>query len=95
MEATKMKTPNNQEKEKPKQLQPESESESESVSLLTTNEAARYLNVHPDTLRKMVRDGHINPYRTPGGRFRFTQEMLQLYLENSTEFRFPSREIRA
>ena len=37
------------------------------AGLMTTEEAAAYLNVHPDTLRKWVRLGKIPrfPYREP------------------------------
>lgn len=34
-------------------------------------EAASYLGVHPDTLRRWERAGKIRAYRTPGGERRF------------------------
>jgi putative resolvase len=34
-------------------------------------EAAKYLGVHPDTLRRWERAGKIRAYRTPGGERRF------------------------
>jgi len=38
---------------------------------LRVAEAAQYLGVHPDTLRRWERAGKIRAYRTPGGERRF------------------------
>lgn len=38
---------------------------------LSTNEAAGYLHVHPDTLRRWVKNGNCGHFKTPGGWYRF------------------------
>lgn len=54
--------------------------------LLTAKEAAPYLGVSLYTLKKMEYAGYLKPYRTPGGHRRYSQEMLDEYLEKSTGF---------
>lgn len=39
-------------------------------------EAAAYLGVHPDTLRRWEKAGKIRVYRTPGGERRFERADL-------------------
>jgi len=51
--------------------------------LLTAKEAASYLRISLFTLRKIEQQGLIVPYRTPGGHRRYSQEMLNEYLEKS------------
>ena len=51
--------------------------------LLTAKEAASYLRISLFTLRKIEQQGLIVPYRTPGGHRRYSQEMLNEYLEES------------
>lgn len=51
--------------------------------LLTAKEAAAYLRISLFTLRKIEQQGLIVPYRTPGGHRRYSQDMLNEYLENS------------
>jgi excisionase family DNA binding protein len=48
------------------------------AGLMTSEEAAAYLNVHPDTLRKWVRLGKIPRVPLPGAGkdFRFRRESL-------------------
>lgn len=53
--------------------------------LLKAFEAAHYLGVSEWTLSKMERDGLIIPYRTPGGHRRYSEEMLDEYLEASRQ----------
>ena len=55
----------------------------ENRRLLTAKEAASYLRISLFTLRKIEQQGLIVPYRTPGGHRRYSQEMLNEYLENS------------
>jgi excisionase family DNA binding protein len=49
------------------------------AGLMTSEEAAAYLNVHPDTLRKWVRLGKIPRVPLPGAGkdFRFRRESLE------------------
>jgi len=54
--------------------------------LLNAREAAAYLGVSLYTLKKIEYAGYLRPYRTPGGHRRYSQEMLDNYLENSTRF---------
>jgi excisionase family DNA binding protein len=56
-------------------------------SLLTAKEAARYLRISLLTLSKIEKEGHIVPFRTPGGHRRYSIEMLNAYLEKSREYR--------
>jgi len=44
---------------------------------LTIGQAAKYLGVSPDTLRRWERRGKIKCYRTPGGRRLYTQYDLE------------------
>lgn len=55
----------------------------EEKRLLTAKEAAGYLRISLFTLRKIEQQGLIIPYRTPGGHRRYSQEMLNDYLEKS------------
>jgi excisionase family DNA binding protein len=55
--------------------------------LLSSSEAAAYLGVSLNTLYRMERDGHLTPYRTPGGHRRFHPQMLDSYLESSKMYR--------
>jgi len=54
--------------------------------LLTAKEAAAYLGVGLYTLKKIEHLGYFKPYRTPGGHRRYSQQMLDQYLENSRGF---------
>ncbi|NIN70049.1 MAG: helix-turn-helix domain-containing protein [Anaerolineae bacterium] len=56
--------------------------------LLTAREAAAYLGVSLYTLKKIERLGYFAPYRTPGGHRRYSHEMLDEYLRQSTEFTY-------
>lgn len=49
-------------------------------TLLSMREAARLLNKHYDTLRKMVRDNRITHVRD-GGRIKFLSQDLAAYIE--------------
>lgn len=55
----------------------------ELIPLLTADEAARFLHVSAFTLRKIEREGHLVPFRTPGGHRRYSIEMLGRYLEST------------
>jgi excisionase family DNA binding protein len=46
-------------------------------SLLTAEQAAQYLKVHPDTFRRWVRRGHFPRIPLPGSKdFRFSKAMI-------------------
>jgi excisionase family DNA binding protein len=46
-------------------------------SLLTAEQAAKYLQVHPDTLRRWVRRGHFPRTPLPGSKdFRFSKAQI-------------------
>ena len=53
--------------------------------MLTTTEAARYLSVHPNTVRRWEKQGLLPAYRlgTRGDR-RFLREDVDRFLNNST-----------
>ena len=53
------------------------------MRLLTAREAAQYLHVSLFTLGTMEKEGMLAPFRTPGGHRRYSQEMLDDYLESS------------
>jgi excisionase family DNA binding protein len=57
--------------------------ESAKSHLLKAREAAQYLGVSLNTLYRMEQNGHIAPFRTPGGHRRYSYEMLDRYLEQS------------
>lgn len=42
----------------------------------STSEAAGYLRVHPDTLRRWVKNGQCEAFKTPGGWYRFRRSDL-------------------
>ncbi len=58
------------------------------IRLLTAKQAAAYLGISLYTLRKVEYLGYLKPYRTPGGHRRYSQQMLDGYLERSTEFSY-------
>lgn len=58
------------------------------MRLLTAKQAAAYLGIGLYTLKKIEYAGHLKPYRTPGGHRRYSQQMLDEYLEKSTEFSY-------
>ena len=53
------------------------------VSLMTAEEAAKYLRVSLFTLHKIEKAKGITPFRTPGGHRRYNVRMLNEYLNNS------------
>ncbi|HEM61182.1 MAG TPA: helix-turn-helix domain-containing protein [Chloroflexi bacterium] len=57
------------------------------MHLLTAREAAHYLRVSLFTLGRMEKEGLLQPFRTPGGHRRYSQEMLDRYLERSRSHR--------
>ena len=64
------------------------------MGLLTAREAADYLHVSLFTLGRMEKEGLLAPFRTPGGHRRYSQEMLDHYLEGSRSQRAnPERRI--
>ncbi len=52
--------------------------------LFTVDEAADFLQLHPKTLRRKIREGEIQSTRV-GKRYRFTQAQLQDYLGEDCE----------
>ncbi len=56
------------------------------MRLLTAKQAAAYLGVSLYTLKKIEYVGYLKPYRTPGGHRRYSQQMLDNYLERSRFF---------
>lgn len=56
--------------------------------LLTAQQAAAYLGIGLYTLKKMEYAGCLKPYRTVGGHRRYSQQMLDEYLEKSREFSY-------
>lgn len=51
--------------------------------LMTAREASSYLSISLSTLRKIESEGHLIPFRTPGGHRRYSREMLDKYLETT------------
>lgn len=47
-------------------------------------EAAEYLGVHPESLRRWEKQGLITPMRTPGGYRIYTQEQLDEFRKRNT-----------
>lgn len=64
------------------------------MRLLTAKQAAVYLGISLYTLKKIEHMGYLKPYRTPGGHRRYSQQMLDEYLEMSTGFSYktPTRD---
>ena len=61
------------------------------MALLTAREASEYLRMSLFTLSRIEKEGMLVPFRTPGGHRRYSQEMLNEYLERS---RSPSPETK-
>lgn len=57
----------------------------ERMTLLTAKEAAKYLRVSLFTLSRIEKEGHLLPFRTPGGHRRYSIHMLNEYLERSRQ----------
>lgn len=51
---------------------------------LTTADVAEALQVKPWTVRKWVRDGKIPSTVLPSGEFRFSEQILQSWIEKRT-----------
>ena len=62
----------------------QSSATSERLVLLTAREAAGYLRVSLSTLYRMEQRGLLKPLRTPGGHRRYTLEMLNESLSQSS-----------
>lgn len=43
---------------------------------LSPTDAAEYVGVHPQTIKRWVREGKVAAFRTPGGWYRFRREDL-------------------
>jgi len=56
--------------------------------LVTAKQAAAYLGIGLYTLKKIEYAGYLKPYRTLGGHRRYSQEMLDEYLEKSIGFSY-------
>lgn len=50
--------------------------------ILTTTEAARYLNVHATTVKRWIMNGDLNAYREPGGRWRIPVDEFVAFAKN-------------
>ena len=50
------------------------------TKLLTTVEAARFLGIHPDTLRLFRKQGRGPRWVKVGNRFRYSEEAIQAFL---------------
>ena len=48
---------------------------------LTTGQAARYLSVCPNTIKRWIAAGAIAAYTTPGGHYRIPLEGFRRFLE--------------
>jgi len=56
--------------------------ETKSLDWLSIGEAAKFLGVSRDTLRRWEKRGKIKSYRTPGGRRRYTMYDLELAIKS-------------
>ncbi len=54
-------------------------------ALLTPQEAARLLRIHPYTLRKWATDGRVPVVRLPSGRYKFRSDDIETMLRSSAE----------
>jgi len=45
----------------------------------TSLQAARYLGVSQETIRRWCNAGHLEHHRTPGGQLRFSREQLDAF----------------
>lgn len=59
----------------------------EKERLLSTNEVARLLRIHPNTVRNMLQDGRLQAIKTRGktGPYRFRETDVQAYLDGEGE----------
>lgn len=55
------------------------------MKLLTVAEAAKYLGMHPQSLRNWDKDGKLKALRTPGGQRRYSVDMLEGVFCGSTK----------
>jgi DNA-binding transcriptional MerR regulator len=51
--------------------------------LFSAKEAVTYLGISLSTLNRIEKQGLLIPFRTPGGHRRYSQKMLDVYLEQS------------
>lgn len=47
---------------------------------LTSQQAAEYVGVHVDTIKRWAADGKVRSFRTPGGWWRFSEADLDAFL---------------
>lgn len=59
--------------------------------LMSVSKAAEYLGVSIATLRRMDKEGALVPLRTPGGHRRYTRQILDNYIAQSSQERARSR----
>lgn len=51
--------------------------------VFTTFEAARYCQVHFETIKNWIRRGRLKAYRTPGGHYRIKREHLEKLMRDN------------
>ena len=52
---------------------------------LTSQQAAKYVGVHVDTIKRWASNGKVRSFRTPGGWWRFSQDDLDAFLSQAVE----------
>ena len=63
--------------------------------LLTIKQAAQYLNVSQDTMRKWDAAGKLTPLKTSGGHRRYRKSQLDAYMGGSIEIEKPKEVVCA
>ena len=60
--------------------------ESENKKLLSTEDAARLMNVSVSTIYNKLRSGELKPYGQTGRKYVFTEEQIYEYMTNAYKY---------
>lgn len=59
--------------------------ENRDIQLLDTAQVARYLGLHPETVRLMAQRGRLPMFRLPSGPWRISEAALKEWIEQASQ----------